>query len=65
MDGLIEFLSELTLTQVLIGLFALIVFGLLLPLSSGKRSALLVALIILGVLTFIGGSTHYLIGLTQ
>ena len=50
----------MTATAFLISMFALLVGGLLLPLSSGVRSALFLALIALAVLTFIGGGMQYI-----
>ncbi len=53
----------MTLTQIVIGVFALLIGGLMLPLSSGVRSALFLALITLGVLTFLGGGMQYFLSL--
>jgi hypothetical protein len=53
----------MTVTQLLIVVFAVLIGGLLLPLPSGARSALFLALIVLGVLTFVGGGMQYIIGL--
>jgi hypothetical protein len=55
----------MTVAQLIIAAFALLLGGLLLPLPSGARTALFLALIVLGVLTFIGGGMQYLIGLMQ
>jgi hypothetical protein len=51
--------------QFLIAMFALLIGGLLLPLSSGLRSALFLALVALGVLTLLGGGVQYLISFFQ
>ena len=56
---------DMTTTEFLIGVFALLSIGLLLPLPSGARSALFLALVALGVLTFIDGGVEYLISLFQ
>jgi len=47
-------------TEFVIVAFALLIGGLLLPLPSGWRMALVLALIALSVLTFIGGSMQYI-----
>lgn len=49
----------MTLAQLLIALFAVLIGGLLLPLPYGARMALFLALTALAVLTFIGGGMHY------
>lgn len=51
--------------ELLIAVFALLIIGLLLPVPSGVRSALFLALVVLGVLTFISGGVEYLIGYFQ
>jgi hypothetical protein len=51
----------MTITEFLAGAFALFIIGLLLPLPSGVRSALFLALVALGVLTVLGGGTEYLL----
>ena len=53
----------MTEAQLVIAAFALLVGGLCLPLPSGVRSGLFLALIALGVLTFIGGGMQYVIHL--
>lgn len=53
----------MTVTDAVILLFAVIIGGLLLPLSSGKKTVLWVALIIASVLTFVSGSMLYVRGL--
>lgn len=52
----------MTLTQFLIALFAVLIGGLMLPLSYGVRMALFLALTTLAVLTFMGGGIHYMLG---
>jgi hypothetical protein len=47
-------------TQFVIAAFALLIVGLLLPLPSGWRAALFLALIALSVLSFLGGSMQWL-----
>ncbi len=51
----------MTTTQYIIAMFALLVGGLLLPLSFGARSALFLALVALVALTFVGGGMQYVI----
>jgi hypothetical protein len=53
----------MTTTQFLIAVFALLIGGLLLPLPSGVRSGLFLALVALGVMTFLGGGMQYITGL--
>ena len=53
----------MTLTQFLIAMFAVLIGGLLLPLPYGARMAVFLALIVLSVLTFIGGGMHYVMRL--
>lgn len=53
----------MTVTQFVIAVFAVLIGGLLLPLPSGARTALFLALVALGVITFIGGGMQYVIGL--
>lgn len=55
----------MTVAQFLIAVFALVMGGLLLPLPSGARSALFLALIVLCVLTFIGGGMQYVVNLFE
>ena len=55
----------MTIIQGIVLVFALLIFGLMLPLPSGWRTALYLALIMLGVLTFIGGGVQYAISLVQ
>jgi hypothetical protein len=49
----------MTIAQFVIAVFALLLGALLLPLSSGVRSALFLLLIGLAVMTFIGGGMQY------
>ena len=53
----------MTTTQLVVAAFALLIGGLLLPLPSGVRSALFLALVALAVLTFLGGGMQYFIRL--
>ena len=50
----------MTTAQFLIAAFALLIGGLLLPLSSGVRAALFLALIALAMMTFLGGGMQYI-----
>jgi hypothetical protein len=50
----------MTTTQFLISAFALLIAGLILPLPSGIRSGLFLALVALAVLTFLGGGMQYI-----
>jgi hypothetical protein len=52
-------------TTLLLIVFAVLVGGLLLPLPHGARMALFLALVVVSVLTFIGGGMHYLMSLLQ
>ena len=52
----------MTTTEFLVGVFAVLIIGLLLPLRSSVRSALFLALVALGVLTFVGAGMQYLLG---
>lgn len=60
-----SFGARMTTTQFLIAVFAVLMGGLLLPLPSGARAALFLALIALGVLTFVGGGMQYVLSLFQ
>jgi hypothetical protein len=51
----------MTLSQLIIALFALLIGGLLLPLPYGARMGLFLALTALAVLTFLGGGVHYVL----
>jgi hypothetical protein len=50
----------MTTIQFLISVFAVLIGGFLLPLASEIRSALFLALVALGVLTFLGGGMQYI-----
>jgi hypothetical protein len=52
----------MTTAELLAGIFALLIIGLMMPVPSGVRSALFLALVALGVLTFVGGAVQYLLG---
>ena len=51
----------MTLTEILFAVFALLIIGLCLPLSYAARMALFLALIAVGVLTFLGGGMQFMI----
>jgi hypothetical protein len=53
----------MTTAQFIIAAFALVIGGILLPLPNGVRSALVLLLIALCVLTFIGGGMQYVVSL--
>ena len=53
----------MTLKQFLIVLFVALVVGIALPVSSGVRTALFVALVAFAALLLIGGGTQYIISL--
>ena len=53
----------MTTIQLLIAAFALLIGGLLLPLPSGVRSGVFLALVAMAVLTFLGGGMQYITGL--
>ena len=53
----------MTTSEILIPIFVVLIIGVMLPLPHGVRSALILALVVLSVLTFIGGSMHYLMGM--
>ena len=50
----------MTTTQAIMAAFAILLVGLALPLPSGIRSGLFLALVALAVLTFLGGGMHYI-----
>ena len=56
-------LARMTKSQLVIAAFVLLIGGLLLPVSSGIRSALFLALVALSVLTFLGGGMMYVTNL--
>ena len=49
----------MTTTQLVMTAFALLIVGLMLPVPSGVRSGLFLALVALMVLTFLGGGMQY------
>ena len=53
----------MTTTQLVISAFAVLIGALMLPLPSGVRSGLFLALIALAVLTFLGGGMQYITSL--
>jgi len=53
----------MTTTQAIMSAFAVLIIGLALPLPSGIRSGLFLALVALAVLTFLGGGMHYITSL--
>jgi hypothetical protein len=61
--GLFPQILRMTTTQFLISVFSVLIGGLLLPLPSGVRSGLFLALVALAVMTFLGGGMQYLTGL--
>jgi hypothetical protein len=50
----------MTTTQAIMAAFAILLIGLALPLPSGIRSGLFLALVALAVLTFLGSGMHYI-----
>jgi hypothetical protein len=54
---------HMTVTEGLVCAFALLLAGLLLPLSYGMRMTLVLALIVLAVLSLLGGGAQYLVSL--
>ncbi len=65
MMAFLDFFDSLTKTEIVVIAFALVLGGLLLPLSHGARSALVLALIALVVFTLIGGGMGYVMSLFQ
>ena len=53
----------MTTQQSLIVAFVVLIIGLMLPVGSGIRSAIFLALIALTVITFIGGVMQYLLNM--
>ena len=53
----------MTLQQFLVGLFAVLILGLLLPLPHGMRMALVLALVASIALAVVDGGVQYLLGL--
>jgi hypothetical protein len=54
--------ARMTITDGILIAFALLIGGILLPVSSGVRSTLVLALIALTVLAALGGGMHYVLG---
>jgi hypothetical protein len=52
-------------TEVLVAAFTVLIIGVALPLRSGVRSALILALIVLCALTALGGGMQYLLSYFQ
>jgi hypothetical protein len=65
MHALLDFVANLTKTEIIVFAFVVLLGALLLPLSSGARSALVLALIALSVFTLIGGGMDYVVGLLR
>jgi hypothetical protein len=63
MDAILDFVTSLTKTEIVVIAFALLLGGLLLPLSHGARSALVLALIALTIFTLVGGGLDYVMSL--
>ena len=63
MTAILDFFTSVTKTEIVVVAFALLIGGLLLPLSHGARSALVLALIALTVFTLVGGGMDYVAGL--
>ena len=63
MDAIVDFFTSLTKTEIVVAAFVLLLGGLLLPLSHGARSALVLALIALCVFTLVGGGMDYVASL--
>ncbi len=59
MRSVLDFVTNLTKTEIVVAAFVLLLGALLLPLSSGARSALVLVLIALGVFTLLGGGMDY------
>lgn len=63
MDAFLDFLTGLTKAEIVAFAFVVLLGALLLPLSSGARSALVLVLIALSVFTLIGGGMDYVASL--
>jgi hydrogenase/urease accessory protein HupE len=63
MTAILDFLANLTKTEIVIAAFVLVLGALLLPLSTGARQALFLLLIALCIFTLIGGGMDYVAGL--
>jgi hypothetical protein len=57
--------AHMTVVDGIIIAFALLIGGILLPVSSGVRSTLVLALIVLTVLAVLGGGMEYVLGFFQ
>jgi hypothetical protein len=55
----------MTITQIVLGVYAVLILGLIMPVSSGIRTALFMALIIVSAMTLLGGGAQYAISLVQ
>jgi hypothetical protein len=56
-------MADLPIKEILIVIFAVLINGLMLPLSHGKKMALVLALVVVSVLTFLGTVSHWYLGL--
>lgn len=65
MMAFLDFFANLTKAEIVVITFALLLGGLLLPLSHGARQALVLVLIALSVFTLIGGGMDYVASLFQ
>jgi hypothetical protein len=63
MNAFLDFVANLTKTEIIVFAFVVVLGALLLPLSSGARSALVLVLIALSVFTLIGGGMDYVASL--
>lgn len=63
MSAFLDFVTNLSKTEIVAAAFVLLLGALLLPLSSGARSALVLMLIALGVFTLVGGGMDYVASL--
>jgi uncharacterized protein YhhL (DUF1145 family) len=55
----------MTITQIIVGVYAVLILGLMMPFSSGVRTALFMALILVSAMTLAGGGAQYAISLVQ
>ena len=55
----------MTAIQFVLAVYAVIIIGLMLPLPSGARTVLWMALIIVSAMTLLGGGAQYAISLVQ
>lgn len=63
MDAFLDFVTGLSKAEIVAFAFVVLFGGLLLPLSHGARSALVLVLIALSVFTLVGGGMDYVAGL--